>query len=322
MNNQTAVSRFKALADPTRLRILGLLGREELTVGELTGILGMAQSRVSGHLGVLREARLVRDRRQGTSSFYSLVTEGPAHETWLAVRGADEDLEISPADARRLDQALRRRQERGREFFDRVAEAWDDGRSESLGIHAGSLALAGLLPRNLTVLDLGTGTGSLLPFLGSYVDRVIAVDLSPGMLSRARERIRSEGPDSVRFLKADTERLPLPDASVDGVVANMILHHLPHPEAALREMARVLKPEGRGVIVDFESHDEQWLLEEEGHRWSGFDAAQIGGWCVDAGLGVPRFQRAATPGSGRWSRLEVFVAGFGRSSSSAVASRT
>lgn len=319
MNRNGVASRMKALADPTRLRILGLLGREELTVGELTGILGMAQSRVSGHLGVLREADLVQDRRQGTSAFYSLAADGPALDMWEAVTRSHEELAVSPADSRRLDQALRRRQERGREFFDRVAEAWDDGRSESLGIHAGSLALAGLLPRDLTVLDLGTGTGSLLPFLGKYVDRLIAVDLSPGMLARARERIRTEGPESVTLLRADTVRLPLPDASVDGVVANMILHHLPHPEAALREMARVLRPGGRGVIVDFETHDEGWLLKEEGHRWPGFDAAQIGGWCLDAGLTVPLFQRAATPGSGRWSRLEVFVAGFGRTGGTAVA---
>jgi len=306
------LNHLKALADPTRIRILLLLEEDELTVGELTSILGMAQSRVSGHLAQLREVRLVRDRRQGTSAFYSPVSEGAPAETWKALRATNADVRLSPADARRLTQALRRRREREREFFDRVAADWDDGRSESLGVQAGALALAGLLPRRLTVVDLGTGTGSLLPLLHRHAGRVIAVDLSRGMLSRARSRMDAANGGPVALVRADTETLPFPDASVDGVVANMILHHLPRPEHALREMARVLRPEGRGVIVDFEAHDEEWLLEEEGHLWAGFDPAQIGGWCLDAGLSVPAFQRVPTAGTGRWSRLEVFTAGFGR----------
>jgi ArsR family transcriptional regulator len=312
MNTIPTVSRLKALADASRLRILGLLGREELSVGELTAVLGMAQSRVSGHLAILREAGLVRDRREGTSAFYSLAPENRAVETWNAIRSADPDLSLSAADRRRLGQALRRRRERSREFFDRAAAAWDAGRSESLGYHAGGFALAGLLPEGLTVLDLGTGTGSLLPFLGRYLDRVVAVDMSRGMLARARERLSTDEESMVRLLRADVERLPLPNGSVDGVVANMILHHLPHPESVLREAGRVLGPRGRGVIVDFAAHDEQWLMDEEGHRWAGFDPAQIGGWCVDAGLTVPEFQPVPTPDTGRWSRLEVFVARFGR----------
>jgi ArsR family transcriptional regulator len=121
------------------------------------------------------------------------------------------------------------------------------------------------------------------------------------------------------LLRADTGRLPLPDASVDGVVANMILHHLNRPEAALREWARVLRPGAQGVIVDFEAHEEEWLLEEEGHLWPGFDPAQIGGWCVDAGLTVPQFQRVPTTDTGRWSRLEVFVASFGPAANTVAA---
>ena len=312
MKDSPAVDRLKALADPRRLRILGLLEKEELTVGELTEILGMTQSRVSGHLGVLREAGLVRDRRQGTSAFYSLVGDGDGPETWRAVRPTLPELEEALLDRQRLAETLRRRQERSREFFDRAAAAWDEGRSESLGNHAGVFALAGLVPRELTVLDLGTGTGGLLPLLAQHVDRVVAVDLSRGMLGRARERIRPGGPGTVDFLRAEAEHLPLDDGAVDGVVANMVLHHLPRPKAVLHEVARVMAPGGRGVIVDFESHEERWLLEEEGHQWAGFDPAQIAGWCVDAGLGVPEFSRVPTPDAGRWSRLEVFTARFHR----------
>ncbi len=312
MNQNPAVARLKALADPVRLRLLAFLGEEELAVGELTEILGMTQSRVSGHLAILREADLVRDRRQGTSAFYSLAPEGEAIETWRAVRGTLGGADLGSADRSRLAETLRRREEKSREFFDRAAEAWNEGRSESLGLGAGALAMAGLLPESLTVLDLGTGTGALLPLLGRYLADVIAVDGSRAMLLRARERLGSRDAGRVRFLRAEVGRLPLPDASVDGVVANMILHHLGRPEAALREAARVLRPGGRGVIVDFETHEERWLLDEEGHLWAGFEPAQIAGWCVDAGLSVPAFERVPTPDGGRWSRLEVFVARFGR----------
>lgn len=312
MKKTPAVTRLKALADPSRLRILALLEDEELTVGELTEILGMTQSRVSGHLGVLREAGLVRDRRQGTSAFYSLVEDGEEAETWRAVSATVPELEESSTDRQRLAETLRRRRERSREFFDRAAAAWDEDRSESLGTGAGVFALAGLVPRGMRVLDLGTGTGGLLPLLARHVDRVVAVDLSRGMLDRARDRLTGPGAGSAEFLRADAERLPLADGSVDGVVANMILHHLSHPEVVLHEVARVLAPGGRGVIVDFESHAERWLMEEEGHRWAGFDPVQIAGWCVDAGLDVPEFVRVPTPEAGRWSRLEVFTARFGR----------
>jgi len=286
-------------------------------VGELTGILGMAQSRVSGHLAVLREAGLVQDRRQGTSAFYSARPEGEASTLWAAVRDSAGETGPDPADRTRLAETLARREVRSREFFDRIASAWD-GRSERLGLHAGGFALAGLLPEGLTVLDLGTGTGGFLPTLTRYAGRVLAVDLSRDMLERARQ----EGEGRAGLIRADAGRLPLPDHTMDGVVLNMILHHLRSPEEVLRETARVMKPGGRGVVVDFEIHDEAWLLEEEGHRWAGFSPAQIGSWCVDAGLSMPEFERVPTPESGRWSRLEVFVARFGRAATSARARST
>jgi len=271
----------------------------------------MTQSRVSSHLAVLKEAGLVRDRRQGTSAYYSLDHDGAAFGTWDAVRGTLPRSDLVDGDRRRLAGVLNKRRERDREFFDRVASGLD-ARSESLGYHAGNACVAALVPRDLTVLDLGTGTGSLLPLLAGSVRRVIAVDASRGMLGRARSRADETGLSDVVFLRADLERLPLGDGSVDGVVANMVLHHLPHPDQLFREMARVLRPGGRGAVVDFETHEESWLLVEEGHRWAGFDPAQIGGWSVDAGLGVPRFQRIPTPDTGRWSRLEVFAASLGR----------
>ena len=308
MNNSTA--RLKALAEPSRLRILGFLEAEELAVGELTSLLGMGQSRVSAHLGVLRETGFVRDRRQGTSVFYTL-SEGPAAETWKSLTRTDPALSLSSTDKRRLARTLRERRERSREFFDRAAASWDAGRSELLGREAGGLALAALVPRDTLLLDLGTGTGGLLPLFGRHLDRVVAVDLSRGMLGRAQERVRESGV-SVELVRADVESLPVATASVDGVVANMILHHLPDPPRLFREMARVLRPGGRGVVVDFESHDATWLMEEEGHRWPGFEPAELREYCRQSGLSDPEFERAAAPRTGRWSRLNVFVARFER----------
>jgi DNA-binding transcriptional ArsR family regulator/SAM-dependent methyltransferase len=311
----TSTLRLKALAEPTRLRILGFLEAEELAVGELTALLGMAQSRVSAHLGVLRDAGFVQDRRQGTSVYYALG-EGPAVETWKTLARSDPSLALGAPDRRRLARALRQRRERSREFFDRAAASWDAGRSESLGLEAGGLALAGLLPRNLVVLDLGTGTGGLLPLLGRHLDRVVAVDGSHGMLARASERVRQTGARAVDLLRADVESIPVSDGSVDGVVANMILHHLPEPSRLFREMARVLRPGGRGVVVDFEAHDAAWLLTEEGHRWPGFEPDAVRDYCRRAGLTDPEFERVTTPKKGRWSRLTVFVARFERASGS------
>jgi ArsR family transcriptional regulator len=267
---------------------------------------------------VLREAGLVRQRRQGTWAFYSLVRKGPGLEALRAARSLEGALALGEREESGLAEVLRRRGERAREFFDRASAAWDQGRSESLGAHAAGLALAGLLPHDLTVLDLGTGTGSFLPVVGRYVERVVAVDGSRGMLAKARERMGGAG---VGFLRADLERLPVADAAVDGVVANMVLHHLPRPRTVLEETARVLAPGGRGVVVDFETHEERWLLEEEGHRWPGFDPAQLASWCVDAGLTVPEFERVPTPRTGRWSRLVVFAARFGRAAGSGGGAR-
>ena len=308
--NESAV-RLKALAEPSRLRILGFLEAEELAVGELTSLLGMAQSRVSAHLGVLRETGFVHDRRQGTSVFYTLA-QGPAAETWKSLTRTDPGLALSTSDKRRLARTLRQRRERSREFFDRAAASWDTGRSELLGREAGGLALAGLVPRDALVLDLGTGTGGLLPLLGRHLNRVVAVDLSRGMLARARERVRDSGIRSVDLLRADVESIPVASGSVDGVVANMILHHLPEPPRLFEEMSRVLRPGGRGVVVDFEAHDATWLMEEEGHRWPGFEASELREYCRRSGLSDPEFERAAAPRTGRWSRLNVFVARFER----------
>ncbi|NNF05924.1 MAG: metalloregulator ArsR/SmtB family transcription factor, partial [Candidatus Eisenbacteria bacterium] len=271
MKETTPLSHLKALADPSRLRLLHLLEAHELSVGELTSLLGMTQSRVSGHLAVLREAGLVRDRRQGTSSYYAMEPSGDHAAIWDALRARLPEDPQYHDDTQRLTAYLAQRRERNREFFDRASESWNGNRSESLGHGAGLAALAGLLPQNRVVLDLGTGTGTLLPSLANHLGRVIAVDSSSGMLEQAKVRMAELRINNVSFIHGELESLPIPSHSVDGVVANMVLHHIAEPAQVLREIARVLRPDGRGVIVDFSAHDEQWLLEEERHLWAGFD---------------------------------------------------
>ena len=268
---------LKLLADGTRLRILGLVEREELSVGELSRCLGMAQSRVSNHLRQLREAGLLAERHAGTSTYLRLSPgDGMAGRLWVSLR---EELAAVPehdADLSRLELILAERRDREDEFFDRVAGRWDTIAGDFATGQARQRALAHLIPRRLTVADLGCGTGYLADALRPLVDRVICVDRSEGMLTQARERLesRSEGA-SFEFRQGEFDSLPLADAEVDGVVASMVLHHLPDLERPLREMRRVLAPGGNVAIVELMPHREGWLRAALGDRHLGLEPADV-----------------------------------------------
>lgn len=289
---------FKTLADPTRVRILRLLEQEELIVGELMAILGMAQSRVSRHLAILREAGLLADRRDGTFVAYRFILpdEGPWHDAWALVR---QSLERDPT-AERDDTLLRRtlagRQPRsGRNFFDEVGGAeWDALRrvlgDDLLRARASSL----LVPPGLKVADIGTGTGILAVELAELGLDVIGIDRSEAMLAAAREK-RAEGPDpgSLVFQLGDAHALPLADASVDAAFAHMVLHSLQEPDRAVLEMARIVKPGGQVVLVDFLPHEHVWMEQELGLLWLGFEDVTVRDWILRAGLEPRRIQRLA-----------------------------
>ncbi len=291
---------FKTLADPTRVRILRLLEQEELIVGELMDILGMAQSRVSRHLAILREAGLLADRREGTFVAYRLVLpdEGPWPDAWSLAR---QSLVGDPT-AERDDALLRRtlaarRPGSGRNFFDEVGPEWDGLRRVFGDDLLRARATAHLVAPGLRVADIGTGTGILALELAALGLDVIGIDRSEAMLEAARakwaDREPAEASGRIEFRAGDAHELPLETGSVDAAFAHMVLHSLERPEQAVAEMARVVRPGGRVVIVDFLAHEHRWMEHELGLVWLGFDEESLCAWLAGAGLESPRIEHHA-----------------------------
>ncbi len=277
---------LKSLSDATRLRLLQLLTAEELNVAEMCAVLGQPQPTVSRHLAVLRKAGMLTDRRDGQWVYYSTAAdtlEPGVRSAWLAL-AADLD---KTADARRdrekLARVLRKRHEAGRRLLEKEG-ALPGTRQSRFGDLVPWRSLAGLLPRNSVIVDLGTGTGDLLPALAPRAGQVVALDFSARVLGVARDRSLAAGLDNVAFVQGELESAPLSSGIADGVVASLVLHHAARPPEAVREIGRLLKPGGRAVLVDFLPHREEWLQEEEGDVWLGFKPESVRGWFEDAGF--------------------------------------
>jgi ArsR family transcriptional regulator len=292
---------FKTLHDPTRLRILALLEREELVVQELMSVLGMAQSTVSRHLGILREAGLLEDRREGTYVYYHFVpaADGEWREAWELSKRA---LKSDPAMAR--DQAaltalLQERELSSRSWFDRVGPEWDSIRRAFNDDAHRAKAICRLIPAALKVADIGTGTGILARELADLGVHVIGVDHSAGMLEAARQQLSKHEERLVEFRKGDAADLPLEDAEMDAAMAHMALQYVGSPGDVVMEMARIVKPGGRVILVDFLEHDLPWLKEELGVQWQGFSLERVRRWFQKAGLTDLVVEVADAPSKGR-----------------------
>ena len=286
MGADTLQKVFKTFSDPTRVRILALLEREELAVQELMDVLGMAQSRVSRHLAILRDAGLVQDRRDGTYVFYRFVAPAAAawQETWALVSRTLREDASSERDLAALSQVMEARAERTRSFFDSVGPEWDALRKVFNDDALRARAITRLVTPGLRVADVGTGTGILATELARLGLRVIAIDNSARMLDAARAKLAGEGQAGVELRRGEASALPLADGEVDAALAHMVLHYLPSPADAVREMARAVRPGGRVVLVDFVRHSHEWMRQELGVAWLGFESAEIETWCAEAGL--------------------------------------
>lgn len=279
---------LRAFAEPTRLRILALVRAQELTVGELSRALGMAQSRVSNQLRVLREHELLAERHVGSSTFVRAAFHDPGTEAaeldeatggdlagrlWQLVAADVEVLPERAADRVRLAEVLATRGEGDRDFFDRVAGDWDKiGSSFRTGLARASAA-ASLLPPGLVVGDLGCGTGWAARELLGRASRLVCIDRSPGMLAEARRTLGERAKGTViEYREGELDALPLPDCALDGAVAALVLHHLAAPDAALREASRVLRPSASLAVVELAPHDEAWMHTELGDRHLGIPA--------------------------------------------------
>lgn len=272
---------FKALADETRLRLLRILTRHELSVGEIVAVLGMGQSRVSRHLGILVGCGLLASRREGAWTFYTAAAAEPeaaflAHiAPWLAGAGPEGDL-------RAVDEVLRERRRETRRFFNAIAPDWASLRREVLGELDPAELVRAVMPQRVGLAaDLGCGPGDLLPVLAERAATVIGVDSSPSMLALA-ERRTAGLPVGARM--GELEHLPMADGEADFAVISLTLHHLPDPAAALAEARRVLAQDGRLVVIDFTAHEDEAMRRRFGDRWLGFSREKLSEWLDRAGF--------------------------------------
>jgi ubiquinone/menaquinone biosynthesis C-methylase UbiE len=273
---------FKSLSDPTRIRLVNLLVRLELSVGETVQILAMSQPRISRHLKILADVGLLDFRRDGLWVFYRATDQEPGKSLLHCLEPL---LAREPELGHDLDRAellVRERAHATIRFFDDIAPRWRELNREALGEFDLPEAILKRMPNCGVAADLGCGPGDLLSHLAHKADHVIGIDNSPNMLGLARSRLHGEERISLRL--GDLTHLPLRDSEVDFAVLSMVLHHLPSPGEGLREAARVLSPGGSLVIVDFARHSMEAMREQFGDRWLGFDRLELAGWLAEAGL--------------------------------------
>jgi ArsR family transcriptional regulator len=277
---------LKAAAEPTRLRLLALCGYAELSVSELTQILGQSQPRVSRHLKMLCDADLLERSREGTWAFFRLADSGPMGDlarTLIDAIPADDA--TTALDLERLDAVKRQRDETAARYFREKASRWHEIRSLHVPEQEVEATLLALLPDHVDdLLDIGTGTGRMLELLAPRVARALGLDASREMLAVARNNLDKAGHAHCRVRQADMYQLPLPADSFDAVVIHQVLHYAESPAAVLAEAGRVLRPGGTLLIVDFALHTLEALRIEHNHRRLGIDTADMARWLERAGL--------------------------------------
>lgn len=297
----TIVDTLKAAAESSRLRILALLSGGDLTVSDLTDILGQSQPRVSRHLKLLLEARLIERYQEGSWAYFRLTDTDAARDfvTGIVARLDRGDPQIA-RDQERLSAVKRRRQERAAEYFSANAASWDEIRTLHVpddAVEAGLRKLVGKKPIQ-TMLDLGTGTGRILEIFSPLYRRGVGIDMSREMLAVARANLEKAGIANAQVRQGDIYAPPVERDGFDLVTMHQVLHYLDEPGVAIREAARLLRPAGRLVIVDFASHAHEFLREEHAHVRLGFSDRQIEDWMEEAGLDLEASRVFAPAGAG------------------------
>jgi len=276
---------LKIIADPTRLRLLAILSREELSVAEIQEILGMSQSRISSQLAVLRQADLVSDRRDGKKSFYSLRSRIESNQKELlatAIKSVASSDEIAE-DSENLNRAIEKRRRETEEYFNLIAgklgKNYCPGRSwEAIG------HFLLLLSPKIRVADLGAGEGLISQLLARRAEKVYCIDRSPKMVEIGRDLAARNGLENLEYILGDIEKTPLPDTSVDLVILSQALHHADHPERAISEAFRILDSGGRIAILDLKEHAFEKARELYADTWLGFGENKLHIWLKNAGF--------------------------------------
>ncbi len=298
---------LKAAAESSRLRILALLSRGDLTVTDFTDILGQSQPRVSRHLKLLMEAGLVARYQEGSWAFFRLSDDEAMREFVQAIVSRAETGEGQFArDGERLEAVKERRQARAKDYFDRNAAAWDELRT----LHAPDRAVEEALQRILgrrgfqSMLDLGTGTGRLLELCAPLYRRGVGIDMSREMLAVARANLDRAGVTHAQVRQGDVYAPPVERDSFDLVTIHQVLHYLDEPGLAIREAARLLRPAGRLVVVDFAPHGLEFLREDHAHLRLGFSDQQMREWFAEAEVDMEAVE-AIAPKAGSQAGLTV-----------------
>ena len=276
---------LRALSDPTRLRIISLLEKNELSVNELQEITRMGQSRISTHLGLLQDAELVQSRREGKRTFYRLHPEsnhGAAEIIDLAIRGAKE-LSDHGSDQINLKRILNRRREQAEVYFNQIAGRFDRVYGPGRSWQAFGHLLLRILPP-LVVADLGAGEGLLSELLARRCKKVIAVDNSEKIVEFGAAKAKKNNLKNLEFRQGDLQNPPIDPNSVDLVILSQALHHAEEPAKAISAAHKLLKPHGQILILDLAKHTFEKSRELYGDRWLGFPESDLHRWLEDAGF--------------------------------------
>jgi len=288
---------LRAAGEHTRLRILALCARGELSVSELTQILGQSQPRVSRHLKLMVEAGLLERLPEGAQVYFRVSDRVEVSKLAHALVGLIPESDMSlNRDLSRLQQVRDARTKRAQDYFHKVAKSWDTIRAMHVPqkeLEQALLEVIGPEPVG-ELLDIGTGTGRMLQILADRVTRGVGVDLSSGMLAVARSNIEQAGMAHIHVRKGDMYQLPLDDASIDLAILHMVLHYSDDPAEVIREAGRVLRTDGRLILVDFAVHTEEYLRSEFRHHRLGFSDDEISQYFGNSGFSVQTDTRQLT----------------------------
>jgi ubiquinone/menaquinone biosynthesis C-methylase UbiE len=283
---------FKALSDETRLRLLNLSLSYELNVNELVQILEMGQSRISHHLKILTDNALLTLRRDGQWAFYAAARDGEGFTFAESVRYLFKKDPVYQTDLEAARHLIAERSRKSSFFFNQMAQKWESLKQEILGDYDLNQKILEVLPSVNTVVDLGCGTGDLLPVLRQKAHRVIGVEKSEQMLKLARQHYSLEK-SNIDIRVGELEHLPLRDGEADAALTNMVLHHLPEPKKAIQEASRILRPGGTFLIIELLPHSQENMRERFGDLWLGFSLEVIESWLRESRFRIQQIDRFA-----------------------------
>lgn len=277
-NLDTLLAGLRAAGEHSRLRILALCARGALSVSELTQILGQSQPRVSRHLKLMVDAGLLERLPEGTQVYFRLSDDADASDIAHALVSLIPDTDAAlNRDLSRLQQVRDARAQKAQDYFQQVAKSWDSVRAMHVAQQQVEETMLEVVGDEFQgdLIDIGTGTGRILEMFAGQVRRGVGIDMSNDMLSVARSNL--DGPDfkHIHVRKGDMYRLPIEDRSFDLAILHMVLHYSDNPAEVIREAARVLRPKGRLIVVDFAAHSEEYLRKDFQHHRLGFADTEI-----------------------------------------------